>query len=75
MEINKDIPLTVFLELGRTKKTIRELLNVSKGTVYRLEDSELDIIYIRIGKNRVGKGKILARDGKIFVEIVELIEG
>lgn len=75
MEINKEIPLTVSFELGRTKKTIRELLNISKGTVYRLEDSELDIVYIRISGNRVGKGQILARGGKLFVEIVELIDG
>lgn len=74
MEINKGIPPTVFFELGKTKKTIRELISVSKGTVYRLEDSELDIVYIRIGKKRIGKGKILARGGKMFVEIVELFK-
>ena len=72
MEINEKIPFLIKFELGSTKKKVKEILNVTKGTLYRLEKSEKDIVDIKIGSESIGKGKILVRDGKMFVEIVAL---
>lgn len=74
MKIKDEIPLTIFFELGKTKKNIKELLTVSKGNVFRLEDSSMDIVKIIVEKKTIGKGKILIQGGKMFVEITELIE-
>lgn len=73
MKIKDEIPLTIFFELGKTKKNIKELLNVSKGNVFRLEDSEMDTVKIIVEKKEIGKGNILIQGGKMFVEITELI--
>lgn len=72
MKLNKEIPLTVYFELGKTKKTIRQLLGVGKGSVYRLDESEKDIVSIYVEDKQIGKGKILISNGKMFVEIVEV---
>lgn len=74
MRIKNEIPLTIYFELGKTKKTIRDLLNVSKGTYMRLEDSKMDVVKIIVEKKEIGEGKILIQGGKMFVEITELID-
>lgn len=74
MTIRDEIPLTVSFELGNTKKSIKDLLNISKGTTYRLENSKKDIVTIKIGKENIGEGKIFIRGGKMYVEIVKLGE-
>ncbi|PDZ94469.1 flagellar motor switch protein, partial [Bacillus cereus] len=50
------------------------LLNISKGTTYRLENSKKDIVTIKIGKEKIGEGNIFIRGGKMYVEIVKLGE-
>jgi len=74
MRIKDEIPLKVSFELGSTKKSIKDLLNISKGTTYRLENSKKDVVIIKIGKEKIGEGKIFIRGGKMYVQIVELRE-
>ncbi|MFP3725760.1 FliM/FliN family flagellar motor switch protein [Priestia filamentosa] len=74
MKIREEIPLKVSFELGSTMKSIRDLLNISKSTTYRLENSKKDIVTIKIGKEKIGEGKILIRGGKMYVNITELGE-
>lgn len=74
MKLNDNIPLTVNFELGRTKKKVADLLAVTKGTVFRLEESEAKIVSVMLENKKVAKGKILTKDGKIFVEIIELVD-
>ncbi|MCU7667019.1 FliM/FliN family flagellar motor switch protein [Bacillus thuringiensis] len=74
MKTRDEIPLTVSFELGNTKKSIKDLLNISKGTTYRLENSKKDIVTIKIGKEKIGEGNIFIRGGKMYVEIVKLGE-
>lgn len=74
MDFNDNIPLTMHFEIGKTKKKVEDLLTVTKGTVYRLEESEVRIVSIMLENKKIGKGKILTKDGKIYVEIIELIK-
>ncbi|WP_239255941.1 flagellar motor switch protein FliN [Listeria ilorinensis] len=70
--LNNQIPLVIDFELGRTKQQIGNLLDVKKGTVYRLEESTANVANIMIGGKKIGSGEILTKDGKLFVKITEL---
>lgn len=72
MNINENIPLDVHFELGSTKKRIDELLHITKGTLYRLENSERNVVRIMLENEEIGTGKILTKNGKMYVEIVAL---
>lgn len=72
MELNKKIPLVIHFEIGRTRKKIDHLLKITKGTVFRLEESEVNIVQIMLENKKIGKGKILTKDGKLYVEIIEI---
>lgn len=74
MKIKKEIPLTLSFEIGSTMKSIKDLLNISKGTTYRLESSTKDIVKIKIDTQLIGKGKIHVKGGKMYVEIISLGE-
>ena len=39
LKLQDDIPLTIYFEIGNTKKKIEDLLHITKGTLYRLENS------------------------------------
>ncbi|MCP8968861.1 flagellar motor switch protein FliN [Ectobacillus ponti] len=72
MEIPENIPLTIHFELGRTRKKIDDLLQITKGTLYKLEQSEKNVVTIMLENQEIGRGKILTKQGKMYVEITEL---
>ncbi|EAC6873794.1 flagellar motor switch protein FliN [Listeria monocytogenes] len=74
MKINHTIPLRIDFELGRTKQPVGSLLDVKKGTVFRLEDSTANVVKITISGKCIGYGEILTKDGKMFVKITKLGE-
>lgn len=70
--MKEKVPLKITFELGRTKKTIKELLLVKKNTLYKLENSKKDIVSIVIGTKKIGEGTIKIKEGKFYVQIVSL---
>ncbi|EJV61292.1 hypothetical protein BWGOE4_13530 [Bacillus mycoides] len=72
MKLQDDIPLTIYFEIGNTKKKIEDLLHITKGTLYRLENSTKNTVRLMLENEEIGTGKILTKNGKMYVEIVEL---
>ncbi|MEN1219179.1 flagellar motor switch protein FliN, partial [Listeria monocytogenes] len=56
MKINHTIPLRIDFELGRTKQPVGSLLDVKKGTVFRLEGSTANVVKITISGKCIGYG-------------------
>lgn len=44
----------------------------TKGTLYRLENSTKNTVRLMLENEEIGTGKILTKNGKMYVEIVEL---
>lgn len=59
-------------ETGRTIKELGEILNFGKGTYVKLEESKKGIIQIRLNGLKIANGKLLTRNGELFVQITEL---
>ncbi|MDG4656210.1 flagellar motor switch protein FliN [Ectobacillus antri] len=72
MDISEKIPLNVYFEIGKTKKRIDDLLSITKGTLYRLEDSERNVVRIMLENEEIGKGRILTKNGRMYVEVMSL---
>lgn len=58
----KDIPVNMVIELGKTKKSVDEILQWRKGATIKLEDSEMNILRIFINNRYFGYGDILRND-------------
>ncbi|MEY8415760.1 flagellar motor switch protein FliM [Tissierella praeacuta] len=66
------VPLVA--ELGTTKVSIRDILNLQVGDVIKLENSESNMAPIRIGSNVKFKGEIGVINKKMAIKIVEVLK-
>ena len=67
-----DIPLDVTVELGRAQKRIKELLEVSEGTVIVLSELENDPVDVLVNDVLVARGEVVVENGKYGVRITEV---
>jgi flagellar motor switch protein FliN/FliY len=73
LDLLYDIPLEVTVELGRTSKQIREILNLSPGTVVELDKLAGEPVDILVNKKPIAKGEVVVIDENFGVRITEII--
>lgn len=67
-----DVNVPIGVQLGQTKMTIRELLNLKKGSVVRLNRMAGEPVDVYISKKMLAKGEITVVDDKLSVRIGQL---
>ena len=70
----KDVPLEVTVELGRTKKSISEILEFSPGTIIELVRSAGEPIDVLVNGKFVAKGEVVVIEESFGVRITEIIK-
>ena len=80
MEVNaanisliKDVPLQVTVELGRTKKSIREILEFSTGSIIELDKLAGEPVDIHVNGQLTAKGEVVVIDENFGVRITEIV--
>lgn len=73
IEIIKDVPLEVTVELGRTKKKIKEILEFSPGTIVELDKIAGEPINIMVNGKFVATGEVVVIDENFGVRITDII--
>lgn len=68
-------PLSLDFELGRTKKELKETLKFKKGTFIKLDKSEKDVIQVYVNGRKYALGKLLRKDGELYVKMTDLLRG
>lgn len=71
--IIRDVPLEVTVELGRTKKTIKEILEFNPGTVVELDKIAGEYVDILVNGKFVAKGEVVVIDENFGVRIRDII--
>ena len=70
----KDVPLEVTVELGRTKKSISEILEFSPGTIIELDRIAGEPIDVLVNGKFVAKGEVVVIEESFGVRITEIIK-
>ncbi|MCR4744369.1 MAG: flagellar motor switch phosphatase FliY [Lachnospiraceae bacterium] len=70
----KDVPLEVTVELGRTHKTINEILDFSPGTIIELEKIAGEPIDVLVNGKHVAKGEVVVIEESFGVRVTEIIK-
>ncbi len=73
IDIVLDIPVTLSMELGRTRMSIRDLLQLKSGSVVELQkmaDEPLDIL---VNGTLVAKGEAVVVDDRFGVRLTDVI--
>ncbi len=71
--IIRDVPLEVTVELGRTKKTIKEILEFNPGTVIELDKIAGEPVDILVNGKFVAKGEVVVIDENFGVRVTDII--
>lgn len=73
LDLLMDIPLQVTVELGRTKRSIREILELSSGSIIELDKLAGEPVDILINRKIVAKGEVVVIDENFGVRVTDII--
>ena len=74
IDLIMDVPLEVTVELGRTNKSIKEILEFSPGTIIELDKIAGEPIDILVNGKFVAKGEVVVIEESFGVRIMEIIK-
>ena len=69
----KDVPLEVTVELGRTNKTIQDILDFAPGTIIELNKIAGEPIDVLVNGKYVAKGEVVVIEENFGVRVTEII--
>jgi len=73
MEILLDIPLSVTVELGRTRCYVKDLLNLTQGSIIELDRLAGDPVDVLVNGKPFAKGEVVVIDENFGVRIREIV--
>ena len=68
-----DIPLQVTVELGRTKRMVKEILEVSKGSIIELDKLAGEPVDILINNKLIAVGEVVVIDENFGVRVTDIL--
>ncbi|ARS54069.1 flagellar motor switch protein FliN [Kushneria konosiri] len=73
LDVIMEIPVTLSVELGRTRMTIRELLDLAKGSVVELDGLAGEPMNILINGYLIAQGEVVVVEDKYGIRITDII--
>lgn len=73
LDLIMDVPLEISVELGRTVKKIKEILEIGPGSIIELEKMAGEPVDILVNGKRIAKGEVVVIDENFGVRITEII--
>lgn len=73
IDLIMDVPLQVSVELGRTKKSIKEILDFAPGSVVELDKLAGDPVDILVNGKMVAKGEVVVIDENFAIRITDIL--
>ena len=74
MGLIKDVPLEVTVELGRTSKSISDILDFAPGTIIELDKIAGEPIDVLVNGKFVAKGEVVVIEESFGVRVTEIIK-
>ncbi|MEH7273606.1 flagellar motor switch protein FliN [Neobacillus vireti] len=73
IQLLTDVSLQVSFELGRTKKSVREILQLQKGSVIGLNKLAGEYVDVLVNKHSIAGGEVVVMDDKFAIRITDVI--
>ncbi len=68
-----DIPVTISVEMGRTKMVVKDLLQLSQGTVVELEKLAGEPMEILVNGKLIAKGEAVVVNEKFGIKLTDIV--
>ena len=73
LDLILDIPLTVAVELGRSKMLINDLLQLGQGSVIELEKLVGESLEVLVNQKLVARGEVVVVNEKFGVRLTDIV--
>ena len=73
LEMLLDIPLQVTVELGRTKRSVKEILSLAQGSIIELDKLAGEPVDIYVNSRLIAKGEVVVIDENFGVRVTDII--
>lgn len=73
LDLLKDVPIQISVELGRTRMLIKDLLSLSSGSIIELEKLAGEPVDILANGKLIAKGEVIVIDENFGVRITEIL--
>ncbi|HHW56556.1 MAG TPA: flagellar motor switch phosphatase FliY [Clostridia bacterium] len=73
LDLILDVPLTITVELGKTKKLIKDILELSEGSILELDKLAGEPVDILANGKYIAKGEVVVIDENFGVRIVDIV--
>lgn len=73
IDLIMDVPLEVTVELGRTKKSIKEILEFAPGTIVELDKLAGEPIDVLVNGKMVAKGEVVVIEESFGIRITDIV--
>ena len=73
IDLVADIPVRVTVELGRTRKNIGDILNMTPGSVIELDKMAGEPVDVLVNSKLIAKGEVVVIDENFGVRITEIV--
>lgn len=70
----ENVFIRITAELGRTKRLLKDVLNIKEGIILELDKGAYEPFDILANGKRIARGQIVVREDKLGIRITELIE-
>ncbi|MDF2676554.1 MAG: flagellar motor switch protein FliN [Bacillota bacterium] len=74
LELIKSVPLEISVEIGKTKKPIKEILEFSNGTIIELDKQAGALVDIVVNGQLIAKGEVVVVNDNFGVRVVEILK-
>jgi flagellar motor switch protein FliN len=74
LELLLDIPLEIVVELGRTKKKISEVLELTSGSIVELDKMAGEPVDVYVNNKLIAKGEVVVIEEHFGVRIKEICQ-
>ncbi len=74
IDLIMDVPLEVTVELGRTKKSIKEILEIAPGTIIELDKLAGEPVDVIVNGKLVAKGEVVVIEENFGVRVTDIIK-
>lgn len=74
LDLILDVPLQVTVELGRTNKLVKDVLELSPGSVIELDKLAGEPVDILVNQKHIAKGEVVVIDENFGIRITDIIK-
>ncbi|MBX3006698.1 MAG: flagellar motor switch protein FliN [Melioribacteraceae bacterium] len=74
MHFLKDLPMNIYIELGRTQMQIKDILELERGYVIELDKMASEPVDVFVNNKKIAEGEVVVIDKHFGIRITSLVD-